>query len=220
MKRKTAAVWLVVVGVITVAGLLAPLGASPEVYGAVTGAIQAFSVTMALVIALLAQWGDSADRKVDRVLDLHRELTSGPTGEARTSLGWFYRHARTAGGLPTYTRAELKARSYEARRQDRVTPRMDADRILRFFERAEAARSRGSLDEPTAALLLGRHATWWDSAIRDDGETDPTRAPLRSMAAWAAQYVSEHPNHRGFKDWNVRTEQDFGDRPGGDDECP
>lgn len=164
---------------------------------------------MALAIALLAQWGESADRKVDRVMDFHRELTSGPTGEARTRLGWLYREERKKGQLPTYTRRRLRNKSYTIASPQGDSPRTDADRLLRFFERANAARVRGSLDEPTAALLLGMHATWWNKAIGDD-ETDPTRLPLRSLADWSAEYVSNHPHYPGFENWIVRTRQDFG----------
>lgn len=209
MRRKRAVIALVALAAITVGGLLIPIGATPEVYAAVTGAIQAFGVVMALAIAIFAQSGEISDRKVDRVLGLHQELTSGPTGDARTRLGWFYRARRSDGLLPTLTRADLHSATYQDGQQSARTPRLDSDRVLRFFERVNAARLRGSLDDYTAALLLGRHATWWNRAIAAE-TPDPTRSPLASMADWATAYAVSHADDEGFQDWNARTDLDFG----------
>ena len=165
---------------------------------------------MALVIAVIAQAGDIGNRKVDRVLELHREMTSGQTGDARTRLGWFYRHSRSNGTLPRLTRAQLKSETYKESDMDCAapTPRLDSDRLLRFFERVNAARDQGSLDDYSAALLLGRQATWWDRAIRRDDD-DPTRRPLAVFADWSSDFVRGKANDPRFAGWATRTELDF-----------
>lgn len=210
------------VGGLCAAAIFAPAAAQ----GPIQGVVQASAV----VIAVTSLWAGMHNRKVDRVLELHRELTTGQLGDARTRLGWLYRRNRMPDKhLPRLPRFELPRGAYidvtlpvESPGQvvgakseappvinDEPSPRKDADRILRYFERVCAAQVRGSLDNRTAALLLGWHAAWWDRAVITDAD-DQTALPLRRFADWARRYASRQSADEEFAYWSARTDRDFG----------
>lgn len=192
-------------------------------WGAVVGGIQAAVVVMVLVIGLWTLRRDSRDRRVDRVYALHKELTVGEVGASRARLGSYLRK-----GNPTHREndaADLVARVTLSDLRDCVyarqppeadknveepfaQPRRDATMVLRFFERAWAARTGDSLDDAMFCALIGRHATWWDDAISSLKVTTGRR-PLLTLAAWANDYQAKHPKSPGLENWRNTREEDF-----------
>ena len=180
MRFSRRAALLVLLGALLVVLLLAlPVPwLAPDRYQAYTSALQAVGVLATLGIAAATLRGDSRDRRVDRVLELHHELISGETGAARTRLGAHFRRNGTkpwvlqatidqladghVGISSKYQDASIKRRRW-VRRQPAwppETPRDDAALLLRFFERAWLAQATGSLDDSMCASLIGTHAGW------------------------------------------------------------
>jgi hypothetical protein len=173
--------------------------------------VQAVGVIFALFLAGVSLQRDSHDRRVDRVMDLHRELVSGELSGPRFRLS---RHLRELGsnGLVRSvsiwqlgTEGNLKYTDPEGG----VTASRDLSLLLRYFERVNAAREAGTLDEDLLVRLLGRHAGWWSEAILDapDGPpVGPALSELRNLAIWC--------NTRAVKlkiqDWGLTRAANFG----------
>ena len=126
----------------------------------------------------------SHDHRVDRVLDFHRDLTTGDVGDARSRFSeLMFRVGEEAFGaghcwrptwnslLPPDPKADVHS---DTKRRlglypddiiggERHRPLDDLRSVLWCFERIEEARNRGaSLDEPLLVSLIGYHAVWWD----------------------------------------------------------
>ena len=206
-------------------GLVA-LNVDENFYSAFAAGIQAAVVIPALAVAALTWLRDSHDRRVDRVYALHQELTTGEVGEARPRLGHFLR----SEGIKTLVSVDdswLNAPTDPVRRvssgqlrrelahypvgtaEQDTWPRRDLTMVLRFFERANAARQGNAVDEVTFCALIGRHAVWWDIAI---AYTDTTaRRPLRELADWANSFEEHRRSWKlpGLENWGTSREKDF-----------
>ncbi len=148
-------------------------------YQAFTGAIQALGLVVALGLAWATLESDSRDRRVDRVLSLHGELTTGEVQAARTALTRLLRDRGTSPLVLRPTLDELGAISDEARRNGAL--------VLRYFERVDAARRAGSLHDDLSYELLGRHAMWLRLALCR-ADTGSLHEALMSFADWAHHY--------------------------------
>lgn len=181
-------------------------------YSAVASAIQAAAVVPAIAIAASALLRDSHDRRVDRVLDFHRELTSGEVLQARDRLGAHLRKHGVDGRVRPTSRDELrddlKLSRYSTDHSNK--PRSDVNVILRFFERVNAARIAATVDYPLLAELIGRHAAWWNLAIKDPGDDEVPRAPLRELATWADEFVLANQDRYSYlRNWGSNRQREF-----------
>lgn len=226
MRFSRRAALLVLLGALLVVLLLAlPVPwLAPDRYQAYTSALQAVGVLATLGIAAATLRGDSRDRRVDRVLELHHELISGETGAARTRLGAHFRRngtkpwvlqatidqlADSKSHLSKYQDASIKRRRW-VRRQPAwppETPRDDAALLLRFFERAWLAQATGSLDDSMCASLIGTHAGWWNRAILPSPGS--MRAALAEFADWADRFAESHAPESRFAGWGKTRQKDF-----------
>lgn len=204
-----------IVGVVVLAVLVTLIVAAPflqaDQYSALASGIQTLVVVVALFVAVQTLRWDSSNKRIDRVHDLHRELTTGEVGAARARLGAFLRNAGgTDGPVRITTLTELREGSLSSYPEGGgvdAAPRRDATLILRFFERARIAQVGHAVDDEVFAALIGRHAAWWDCAIaRSDSIS---RRPLRALAEWANSYTKRHPDVPGLEDWGVSRRKDF-----------
>jgi hypothetical protein len=204
---------------------------SHEEFAAGAGGLQALFLVPALTVAVLTLLADSRDRRVDRVVTLHTELTSGELDAARRRL---VKHLRDHRTPPIASRDELKmdhtlsrysdgqpsqgsVRRYLlrwARRGDVAQqpnrPLDDTNRLLRYFGRAEAMRVAGSLHEPLLVQLIGRHAPWINLAIEPEAN-NTMRKSLSNFSDWANDYaeINKH-KHDFLADWGSNRMKDFG----------
>ncbi|MBV1853396.1 hypothetical protein [Catellatospora tritici] len=199
----------------TVLALLLDRGA----YDALTGGVQAVGVVAALGLAAATLARDNRDRRVDRVLALHQELMTGDLWQARqrlvthlTKLGQDQRKKGEPDRVRRVTRTDLRRDGDASVYADGTgSPRIDADLIVRFFERAEAARRTHSLHLPLFGELIGRHALWWNVALIADDRTWTSRQSLTELADWAAATGPFAPNGR---DLGLESaDRDFGPGP-------
>jgi hypothetical protein len=191
-------------------------------FAAYATAAQAFGVFLALVLAILtlqSQNGATQSSlqekvhidRVGRTLDFHRSFTHGEINAARSHLLHHLRAIRneeTGSRLTSTQRHSGPVRRTtlsELRNDHRLSnylesnecsclrnPIDDACSVLWYFERTEAALSRGLLEDDLLHKLLGRHIVWWDEAIlRDSSES--MRPALERLGDWAWAYSEEHP---------------------------
>jgi len=190
-------------------------------YTAMATAVQAFGVVLALFIASETLTADRRDRKTDRALALHAELVSGPLNDRRVRL---VDHLREHGKEPevaSVTREELtpgpsagQLAKYGAgiTASLNTSPLHDVNALLRFFERANAARAAGIVEHSLFHELIAGHALWWQTALIE-GEQLPIRIALSKLATWADQYTVQHPEaSRYMEAWERNLVRDFGDR--------
>jgi len=158
---------------------------------------------VAAAVALGQLWVGHHATKVQRVIDLHRDLTTGEVGGARdrfTTLMWKHgeRNAgrnvchspqwaeiltsvlsetSSRGLLGFYPPADAIATAGDAE------PMRDLYTVLWCFERIEAGRAGQALDNKMLRSLLASHAVWWDE-LTQHLTTDNTGhlAGLRSLA--------------------------------------
>jgi len=187
---------------------------SEGTYAAFTGGVQAFVVIVALVVAVRTLLSDSKDRRVDRVLALHEELTSGPTGAARTRLAHFLKQMGSGDVCLQVSREQLQSRDktdvsayLDPGDQDSGNPERDLTLILRLFDRVRIAQAGGTVDDLMLVGLVGRHAGWWDMAIAR--EDDTARIPLEKFATWCDAYVAGHRDEVILQGWGEKRRRNF-----------
>lgn len=181
-------------------------------YSAVAAAIQAAAVVPAVAIAAISLSRDSRDKRVDRVLDLHREFNFGELKEAKRRLATHLREHGVDGKVRRTTHDELLNDPVMSKYSSiaDIRPRSDSTEILRFFERANAARIARIVDEPLFVELICRHAAWWNLAIVDSDDRVP-RAPLRELADWANSFALSNQNRYSFlRNWGENRTREFG----------
>jgi hypothetical protein len=181
-------------------------------YAAYAAGLQALGVLVALILAGLALSSDRHDKQVDRVLLLHSELVGGETQAARIRL---IDHLRRWGGdqhIRSVTRSELQSTPGLSAYQDgsTSTPLQDANNVLRFFERANAAVKWSSVYEPLFHQLIIRHARWWEVALQEDSATWAGREALSELTAWGRAYEARWPGLAYLATWQANRERDFG----------
>ena len=184
---------------------------TPDKYSAYALAVQAIGVLATLGIAVATLRGDSRDRRVDRVLAFHQELTSGETNAARVRLVQHLRENGRNSRVLQVSTTQLRDRDSKLSgyRDASVneTPSDDVGLLLRFFERAWLAQATGSLEDSMSASLIGAHAGWWDRAILPS--PSPARAALAELAAWANKFAETHKSESQFTNWGKTRQKDF-----------
>lgn len=180
-------------------------------FGALTGGVQAIGVVVALGLGAATLLRDSRDRRVDRVLALHEELMTGELWHARHRLVRHLRSLGAEGKARAVSRAELMndpdVSHYDGGTE--ATPLMDADLLVRFFERANAVLVAGSVHEPMFVDLIGRHTFWWNTAIRAAPEWT-TREHLTDLKNWTSRYIHNELRGRPMPSWTQSVVRDFG----------
>ena len=179
-----------VIGVLILAALLTSASLlNANQYGALASTIQAAAVIPAIAIAALALTRDSRDKRVDRVLDLHKELHSSDMEGATVRLAVHLRENGIDGKARPTSREELRddpvLSKYSSDSQFR--PRDDVNLILRYFERADVARVSNTVEGQLLVELIGRSATWWNLAITGTMDEMP-RSHLSELANWADNF--------------------------------
>jgi hypothetical protein len=220
--RRLAAVVLLSV-ICALLTLVPAIWLSAERFGAYATALQALGVLAAIIIALSTLQSDSRDRRVDRTIGLHEQLTSGDIGDARRRLA---RHLRDLGNpAATVRRTAMSSLRDDAQcsRYDPVldgrNPFDDVEVIVRFFERCRLVHLRGSVDEPLFVELLGRHAAWWNKALLPD-HTNARRA-LAELATWAEGCAAANRGRYHFlANWGLTRAADFPDADESNDAEP
>jgi hypothetical protein len=184
----------------------------PERYASLTAGAQALGVVIALALAAFTLRSDSRDRRVDRVLALHNEFMTGGVWGARYRLA-HHLHSLEGPRTSTVTREAVFGDPPRLRyaSDSEAILKIDVDLLLRFFERANAARLTGALHGDLLADLIGKHAMWWDSAFAPDDEW-MLRTPLQDLSSWCRGYVeSRIPTQPGLRDWLRPLQRDFED---------
>lgn len=185
-------------------------------YSALASAIQALAVVPAITAAALSLLADSHDRRVDRVLEFHQQLTSGELQAARLRLVGHLRRHGSSGKARQATRDELRADPVLSRYTsdaNKIRPIDDINLMLRFFERVNAARIAGSVNLPLLVELVGRHAGWLDQAIGQEDQVP--RAPLHDLATWANEFaVANQGKYPYLSNWGSNRAEDFAESTG------
>ncbi|MGM1065446.1 hypothetical protein [Saccharothrix sp. Mg75] len=183
-------------------------------YQALATGVQALGVTVALVFGAGSLLSDNHNRKVDRALGLHAELTAGDVQTARVRLLVHLQGARENGKVRPVALARLRADDGIATYADPASgrPLRDANVVLRYFERVNAARVAGIADLPFLHELIGVHALWWDRAIaRDEGE--PLRRGLAELATWVEHHSRTRARGAHYPEgWARYLGRDFDER--------
>lgn len=191
--------------------LLPGLVTTPEWFTAYATGIQAAGVIAALAYAARSLHADNHDRRVDRVLDLHEMLISGDINDARARLVQHLRSLGVDGRARTVRVAQLEQdrglSTYRRPEDAPHQPSRDLALILRFFERANGARTAGSTYEPLFHQLIAGHAGWWDLAIVEDPSRVDSRplGALRDLARWGNDYAAN-----STPGWGTTRARDFG----------
>ena len=185
----------------------------PAKYGAYATGLSTFAVALALLIAAVTFRSDVRDRKVDRTLALHAELTTGDTNDARLRLVRALRELPRCGAghlVPArYSLFDEGGSLSEHETGLESLPINDRSDLLRFAERARMAWDSGSVDDAMFVELIGRHLTWWNCALEDSNASTGRRA-LMSVAKRCDSYADRHKDHAYFADWGVTRTRDFG----------
>ena len=201
------------IGCVTLAVLLVPASHVTAIqYGAVASIVQAVAVIPAIVIAAIALTNDSRDKRVDRVLDFHKELNSGYVQDAMARLSGHLRGHSDDGKIRPTSGQELRddpvLSKYRSCRDP--SPWDDAGTISLFFQRANAARVAHTVYLPLMAELIGRSAAWWSLAIRDPGY-GISLSPMRELGAWTDKFAADS-SHRDprVREWGQSRYTEFG----------
>jgi hypothetical protein len=163
----------------------------------------------------MALSSDRHDKQVDRVLLLHSELVNGETQAARIRLVEHLRRWGEGQRARIVTRSELLNTPGLSVYQDDSSsnPMQDANTVLRFFERANAAVKWSSVYEPLFHQLIIRHARWWEVALRESSEPWAGREALSELTAWGLAYETRHPELAYLASWQANRDRDFGRHP-------
>jgi hypothetical protein len=159
-------------------------------YVALAAGVQAFGVVAALVFGAATLAREAKDKRLDRVAAIfdgyqtaHSDaryrllgLLEGPEGRSKPASARQIRQDPAFSQYPDMPGAN---------------PRIDAERILLFFESLNGLRCAGALDLPLAHRLFGRNILWWDFAIAYEPFTQ-MRDPLRDLAEWVRAYNRSH----------------------------
>ena len=214
MTLRRRSIYLYVFGTVILVALIAPASfLNSSRYSAYASGLQATGVLIALVLAVITLDADRHDKQVDRVLALHQELVTGAIEDCRVRL---IDHLRKRGGgrhVLAVTRDDLqkdpRLSSYDGDLE--YTPFHDANTILRFFERANAAIKAKTVNELLFHELIIRHALWWNTAFRPSSTPWVGRSALEELASWAELYEVVHGTKLKYlASWRTNRERDFG----------
>jgi hypothetical protein len=165
--------------------------------------VAALAAIAAVAVAIVEIRSGIKATKVERVIDLHRDLTTGEVGAARdrfTTLMWKHGerlagrnrcHAPTWGELlPDVLGGGDRGLLGEYRSEDKIPgadgaePMRDLYSVLWCLERIEAGRAGRALDLRMMKELIASHAVWWDELTQHLIDDDTRHiASLRRLAA-------------------------------------
>jgi hypothetical protein len=170
----------------------------------VEGWVTAVIAVVGVVIALVQLRSGLKANRVQRVIDLHRDLTTGEVGQARDRfMTLMWKHGERVSGrnvchrpqwveiLPSVlgerdvSRGLLGAYDPEDRIAEHASdePMRDLYAVLWCFERIEAGRAGRALDTAMLAELVAHHAAWWKELTRNLTEENTRHVrSLRSLA--------------------------------------
>ncbi|MFC6093048.1 hypothetical protein [Saccharothrix lopnurensis] len=187
-------------------------------YQALATGVQALGVTVALVFGAGTLLSDTRNRRVDRALALHAELTTGDVQAARVRLLLRLQAAREEGKVRPVSLDRLRTDGEFAAYADPAQgrPIRDANVVLRHFDRVNAARVAGIVDLPFLHELIGVHALWWDRAITRDEDEPLLRRGLAELATWVERHSrTEARDAHYLEGWARYLRRDFAE-PGED----
>lgn len=175
-----------------------------------------------VVVAVWQVHGGQTAIKVQRVIDLHADLTTGEVGNARsrfTALMWKHGERQAGsnachlplweeilpspttengkGGLSGYLAFEAIATSQDAE------PLRDLYAVLWCFERIEAGRAGGALDKRMLIELVAPHAIWWNSLT--EKISDKNTRHVQGLRRLAKELQGEQTVRKmGLQEWADR----------------
>lgn len=166
------------------------------IYVVVTGII-------GLAVGLFQLWSGLKAIRVQRTIDLHRDLTTGEVGRAADRLSTLLwkegerRFGRNRCYAPEWPELLTAVRGTGG--AGRLGEYIDSDRVVDFasseplrdlyallwcFERIEAGRASRALDRVLLASLIEPHAAWWSCALQHVRPSDTTHvSALRRLTS-------------------------------------
>jgi hypothetical protein len=183
---------------------------SAEQFSAWAAGIGSFFGAGSLVVAAAAILNGNAGHRLDRTVLLHEQFVSGELQAARLRLGDHLREVSNDGWVYQPTQSELrsggKLGSYA--HNSSHSPREDASRIVRYFERAYETLRANSVYEPFFLRTIGREACWWARAFERDSTSSSAQQALQNLAKWADAYEARLRSE-SIPDWGQQREKDF-----------
>jgi hypothetical protein len=181
--------------------------------------VQAVGVLIALALGVSTLQADSRDRRVDRVIAYHSQISGGDLRLARKHLIEHFMGRSPAGVMPVLSWADLRSQSKTIGYADSAeSPLRDAQRLLEYFEGVWDAHNSGATEDRLLFLLLGGYVTWWDRAL---SEADPYLSrSLHEFAGWVSDVASGTPERTRVADWQEGITRDFGALPTAEDPGP
>ena len=181
-------------------------------YQALATGVQAVGVLVALALGVSTLRADSKDRRVDRVIAYHSQMTGGELQLARQRLIEYLLDHASGGVLPVLSWTDLRSQSKLIAYADSTeSPVRDAQRLLEYFEGVWGAHNSGATEDNLLFLLLGGYVTWWDRAL-SEADADLSRS-LHEFAAWISAMASGVPESSRVVDWQESITRDFGALP-------
>jgi hypothetical protein len=186
----------------------------------ITALVGVLVTAAAVGVALWQLRAGLAATRVQRVIDLHRDLTTGEVGAARdrfTTLMWKHGNAvardRATCHAPMWDEvhpgtgeagdAGGQLGHYDERviSAEHAEPMRDLYTVLWCFERVETGRAGGALDDEMLRDLIGHHAVWWARMLhRLTSDNTVHIGALRSLAAAVETAKSREWALRDFPD--------------------
>lgn len=185
-----------------------------EPYQGYASAVQAFGVILALLAAVTTLVSDAHDRRVERVIALHIEFTTGRGQEARLRLWSLLQKNGRGSPFHKPTLQDLRTGQFKCygteNASNGVLPIEDLNVLLRIFERTHAMRTARVLDENLLHRLLGRHILWWNHLINPT-HGEPMERPLKQLADWANEFDGGTAGAETREMWKQTIAVDFPD---------
>lgn len=186
---------------------------APDRFTAWATGVQAFGLVLALGVAYGTLSSEVRERRLDRLQGLNSLLMEGEIGAARYR---FVRHLREhrdpQGHIPRISRDDLMGGMPLAAYVNYADqhPRKDANQVIRHFERVDALRRLGSLDDELLFEFFGAQVVWWDNALHwENGR--PGSWGIHRLADWARSYVAgSKSGQRTWGEWEWDIVHDFG----------
>jgi hypothetical protein len=178
-------------------------------YQALSAGVQAVGVLVALALGVSTLQADSRDRRVDRVIAYHEQISGGELQLARQRLIEYLLSRVSKDGLPVLSWAELRSQSQLSAYIDPgESPVRDAQRLLEYFEGVWAARQAGATDDRLLFQLLGGCVSWWARAF-SQADAELSRS-IQEFAAWIQSEATKVPEDARVADWRASLVRDFG----------
>jgi hypothetical protein len=181
-------------------------------YQALASGVQAVGVLVALALGVSTLQADSNDRRVDRVIAYHSQISGGELQLARQRLIEYLLDHASGGVMPVLSWTDLRSHSKLIAYADPTeSPVRDAQRLLEYFEGVWGAHNSGATEDHLLFMLLGGYVTWWDRAL-SEADADLSRS-LHEFAGWISDVASCTLESSRMIDWQESITRDFGALP-------